>query len=98
MRQTEPVMASLRWRLAEFLRERGISVYTLAKSRGMTRMNSIYRMARAGDEPQRVDLQVLAEVISELRDLTGEDVQLTDILEYVPTPPPAPEATSACLD
>lgn len=88
-------MASFRWRLADFLKERDISVYTLAKARGMTRMNSIYRMARAGDEPQRVDLQVLAEVISELRALTGEDVQLTDILEYVPDPP---AAASARLD
>lgn len=77
-------MASFRWRLAEYLQERDISVYALAKSRGMTRMNSIYRMARKGDEPQRVDLNVLAEVIAELRVLTGENTQLTDILEYIP--------------
>lgn len=85
-------MASFRWRLADYLQEREISVYALAKSRGMTRMNSIYRMARRGDEPQRVDLNVLAEVIAELRVLTGEDTQLADILEYVPGSKPTSEA------
>lgn len=87
-------MAFLRWRLADYLRERNISVYTLAKSRGVTRMNSIYRMARTGHEPQRVDLSVLAEVIAELRALTGEDTQLTDILHYVPDPSADPAELS----
>lgn len=79
-------MPSFRWRLAEYLSEHQLSVYAVAKGRGVTRMNSIYRMARKGDEPQRVDLNVLAEVISELRRLTGKTVEINDILEYVPDP------------
>jgi len=77
-------MATFRWRLADFLNKRDISVYALAKTRGVTKMNSIYRLARKGQEPQRIDLAVLAEVITELRQLTGEEVQLADLLEYVP--------------
>ena len=81
-------MPYFRWRLADFLTSRGLSVYAVAKTRGVTRMNSIYRMARAGDEPQRIDLAVLADVIAELRHLTGTEVQLADILEYVPEDAP----------
>lgn len=84
MRENVLDMPSFRWRLAEFLSERNLSVYAVAKGRGVTRMNSIYRMARRGDEPQRVDLHVLAEVVAELRELTGENVQIGDLLEYVP--------------
>lgn len=83
MRENAVCMPSFRWRFAEFLNDRNLSVYAVAKGRGVTRMNSIYRMARQGDEPQRVDLHVLAEVIAELRALTGENVEIGDLLEFV---------------
>ncbi|GGR32178.1 hypothetical protein GCM10008957_48510 [Deinococcus ruber] len=47
-------------------------------------MNTIYRIARKGEEPTRVDFLILAAILDGLRKLTGEEVQLSDILEYVP--------------
>ena len=76
-------MAFIRWRLADFLEERGLSVYALAKATGTPRMNTIYRLARRGQEPTRVDLPTLAAVIAGLRRLTGQAVAITEILEFV---------------
>ena len=90
-------MSEVRWRLGRFLEERGFTAYALAKASGIQRMGTVYRIA-GKDAPVRVDLPTLAALLDGLRALTGEDVQLADILEYVPTPPPAPEATSARLD
>jgi len=77
-------MSIVRWRLADFLETRGLTAYALGKTIGSPRMNTIYRIARRGEEPTRVDFLILATVLDGLRKLTGEDVQLTDILEYVP--------------
>lgn len=77
-------MSVVRWRLADFLAERNLTTYALGKAIGTTRMNTIYRIARRQEEPTRVDFFVLAAVLDGLRKLTGEDVQITDILEYVP--------------
>lgn len=65
------------------MQERGLTAYGLAKSSGINRMTTLYRIAKVGDEPTRVDLPTLAAIITGLRKLTGEDVQITDILEYV---------------
>ena len=77
-------MAAIRWKLAEYLSTRSLTPYSLAKASGVQRMNTIYRISRAGDEPTRIDLPTLAAIISGLRKLTGEDVQITDVLEYLP--------------
>lgn len=77
-------MSTVRWRLADFLETRNISAYSLGKAIGTARMNTIYRIARKGEEPTRVEFGVLAAVLDGLRKLTGEDVQIADILEYVP--------------
>ncbi|PNY79913.1 helix-turn-helix domain-containing protein [Deinococcus koreensis] len=77
-------MSVTRWRLAEYLKQRGISAYALAKSTGTARPTTIYRLARPDHTPTRVDLPTLTMVIDGLRKLTGEDVQISDILEYVP--------------
>lgn len=74
----------VRWRLADFLEDRGLTAYALGKASGTTRMNTIYRIARRGDEPTRVDLPTLALVLDGLRKLTGEPVNIMDVLEYVP--------------
>lgn len=79
-----PDMSVVRWRLGAYLGERRITAYALAKASGISRMNTIYRIARPGSEPSRVDLPTLAAILDGLRKLTGEDVQITDILEYVP--------------
>lgn len=77
-------MAAVRWKLADYLDKHGLTAYALAKAVGQTRMNTLYRIARRGDEPTRVDLPTLAAIIVGLRQLTGEPVDLTDILEFDP--------------
>lgn len=77
-------MAVVRWQLARYLEARNITAYALAKASGVSRMTTIYRIAKVGSEPTRVDLPTLAAIINGLRKLTSEDVQITDILEYVP--------------
>lgn len=37
---------------------------------------------------KRVDFEVLADMLMGLRELTGKDVQLTDLLEFDPTEEP----------
>lgn len=76
-------MSMVRWRLADYLQQRGFSAYALGKIIGGARMNTVYRIARRGEEPTRVDFETLALIITGLRTMTGEDVQITDILEYV---------------
>lgn len=73
-----------RWKLAEYLEKRGFSAYALAKASGITQPNTIYRIAKPGKEPTRIDLPTLTYVLDGLRKLTGEDVQIADVLEYVP--------------
>lgn len=77
-------MSLVRWRLADFLEAHGVTAYALGKATGTTYMNTIYRIARRGHEPTRVDLPTLAMILDGLRKLTGEDVQITDVLEYLP--------------
>lgn len=84
-------MSIVRWRLADFLKEKELSAYALGKATGITRMNTIYRIARKGAEPTRVDLPTLALIIDGLQKLTGETVSITDILEYVPDHAPQQE-------
>jgi hypothetical protein len=79
-------MSIVRWRLADYLEAHNLTAYALGKSIGGARMNTVYRIARRGEEPTRVDFLILAHVLDGLRKLTGEDVQLADILEYVPDP------------
>ncbi len=76
-------MSEVRWRLKEFLEARNLTAYALSKAGGIQRMSTVYRIA-SSDAPTRVDLPTLARVLDGLRKLTGEEVQLTDILEYVP--------------
>ncbi|WP_161880755.1 helix-turn-helix domain-containing protein [Deinococcus alpinitundrae] len=77
-------MAQVRWKLADLLERYGITAYGVAKASEIRRVNTVYRIAKRGEEPIRVDLPTLAALLSGLRALTGEDIQLTDILEYHP--------------
>lgn len=80
-------MSEVRWRLADFLSEHGLTAYAVAKASGISRMNTIYRIARSGKEPTRVDLPTLALILDGLTKLTGKSVSLLDILEYIPDTP-----------
>ncbi|RJF71496.1 hypothetical protein D3875_07865 [Deinococcus cavernae] len=62
-------------------------------------MNTIYRIARRGQEPQRADFPTLALVLDGLTKILGKPVSLLDVLEYVPgTPPLAPGGNSSAKD
>lgn len=77
-------MSHTRWKLASLLAEKGFSAYALAKASGISQPNTIYRIAKPGHEPKRVDLPTLTAVLDGLRKLTGEDIRVGDVLEYVP--------------
>lgn len=92
-------MAHMRWNLDTWLKARGVTRYALAKSMGgneKSRLTTLYRMR----DPQRIDLNVMAEIVSALRKLTGEDVTPNDLLEFKPDPEPhaEDEETQAWLD
>ncbi|MBB5366275.1 helix-turn-helix domain-containing protein [Deinococcus humi] len=78
-------MSALRWRLADFLAERNLTAYALGKAMGTSYMNTVYRIAKRGHEPTRIDLPTLLNILDGLRTLTGEDVDITDVLVYEPT-------------
>lgn len=86
-------MSLVRWRLADFLEERGLTAYAVAKASDITRLNTIYRLARRGKEPTRVDLPTLALLLDGLRKVTGEPISIGDVLEYLPAAQ-APSAAS----
>lgn len=77
-------MSVVRWRLGKFLEERQLTAYAVSKASGIERMSTVYRIANPKTAPVRVDLPTLAAIIDGLRQLTGEEIQLTDVLEYVP--------------
>lgn len=78
-------VARVKWRLSEFLQHNNVTAYKLAHTVKNARANTIYRIAREGNEMKRVDFEVLADMLVGLRELTGKDVQLTDLLEFDPS-------------
>ena len=80
-------MAEIRWDLEKVLEARGITRYELAQNMEgnfKTRLTSLYRTK----DPKRVDLPVMAEIVSALRRMTGEEVTPNDLLEFTPDPEP----------
>lgn len=79
-------MVRVKWMLRSFLREHGLSVQDLIRAMGGKQEATLYRLTSPTDPPSSVDLPTLGVIISTLRRMTGEDVQLTDILEAVEVP------------
>ena len=76
-------MGTIKWKLAEFLDAHNLTAYRLATTLDShTRTPTIYRIAKKNVELSRVDFTVMASVIDGLRELTGEDVTVSDLLEY----------------
>lgn len=76
-------VGAIKWKLSEYLAKKGITAYRLATTLDThTRAPTIYRLARQDVELSRIDFNVLATVIEGLRELTGEEVDVTDLLEY----------------
>jgi len=77
-------MSSIKWKLKEFLDKHDLTAYRLATTlESHTRAPTIYRLAKDNPELSRVDFKVLATIIDGLRELTGKDVDIKDLLEYV---------------
>ncbi len=86
----------MQWNLENWLKTRGVTKYELAKSMGgneKSRLTTLYRMR----DPQRIDLGVMAEIVSALREITGEEVTPNDLLEYRPDPEPEDVDTESAL-
>lgn len=76
-------MGTIKWKLAEFLEANKLTAYRLATTLDShTRAPTIYRIAKKDVELSRIDFTVLATVIDGLRELTGKDVSVSDLLEY----------------
>ena len=75
-------MSAIRWRLADFLKKHDLSAYALAKYSGVKHPNTVYRIARPGHEPGRLDLHTLKAILDGLKELTGQPARLADVLVY----------------
>lgn len=64
--------------LREYLDSHGVSAYALTKQAALA-PNTVYTLARG--DTKRLDLEVLAEVMNALEQLTGEPVTFNDLLE-----------------
>ena len=74
-------MAQIQWKLEAWLRDHGMTRYELAQAmpgNTQSRQTTLYRMRH----PKRIDLGTLAEIIETLRNVTGRDVGVGDLLEF----------------
>ncbi len=75
-------MARVVWKLAAYLEKRKITTYKLAQRVERGRENTVYRLVRQGETLKRLDLEVLADILSGLSELTGQKVTPDDLLEF----------------
>lgn len=79
----QPEMASVKWKLADYMKAHDISGYELGlKLGGHTRMSQAYRLASAKSPPSRVDFATMGEIMRALNEITDAPVEFSDILEY----------------
>lgn len=80
-------MDTIRWKLKEFLDTNEVNAHRLAQlTAGQLSQNGVYRLT--GDDLKGVRFESLAVLIPALIELTGKDVQVGDLLEYVGEKPP----------
>lgn len=68
----------MKWVLKDYLNRHEVTPYQLAKATGLS-VNTVYPLARG--EAQRISLDTLQTVLDALDKLTGERVELSDVLE-----------------
>jgi DNA-binding Xre family transcriptional regulator len=69
------------WRLKTFLEQHNLSAYSLAKEVApKLSANTVYSLVR--ETPQRVDLDSLDTILTALREMTKQNVQVGQLLEY----------------
>ncbi|WP_420596918.1 hypothetical protein [Deinococcus sp.] len=75
---------TLKLNLGSYLAQHNITAYRLVKEvEGRVAPNTVYSLARR--PAQRIDLKTVGEVMKALENLTGEKVQLVDLLEDKPS-------------
>jgi DNA-binding Xre family transcriptional regulator len=87
MRASVFPVSAMRWMLPEFLVRHGLTAYKLARVVDRKRENTIYRLARDETDPSSVNFDVLKEILDGLRELTGKNVQVSDLISYTPDEP-----------
>ena len=70
-----------RWTLRSTMDRHGVTRYALQQKTGLA-MNTVRAMYDG--TPTRVDLPVIDRVIAVLSEVTGQDIQLADVLEWQP--------------
>ncbi len=76
-------MSTVRFKLAEFLKDKGITRYKLGDNFGHKGNATAYRLASETNPLIRLDLRTLGRLMDTLEEITGEDVQFDDLLERV---------------
>jgi predicted transcriptional regulator len=72
-------LVPIRWKVKALLDEHDITPYRLMKETGLAQ-GTVYRLVR-GDS-STVNAETLDRVVSSLRNLTGREIDIFDLLEY----------------
>ncbi|WP_035289975.1 helix-turn-helix domain-containing protein [Brevibacillus thermoruber] len=71
----------IRFKLLGFIEEHGITRGALARE-AKVRPNAVYEMC--DNKTKRIDLDTFDKILETLNEMTGREVTLQDILEYIP--------------
>lgn len=85
----------IKWTLKEYLQAHDLSAYRLVQTAEVS-PTTVYALARGTHE--RVSLEVLDKVLAGLEKLTGQPVEIGDLLERQPDPEPMDDETQAWMD
>ena len=80
MRGASILHVPVRWKVYEILDEYDISVYRLMKESGLAQ-GTVYRLVKG--DTSTVNAETLDRVMTTLRRLTGRQLQISDLLDYV---------------
>lgn len=69
----------MKWKLRSYLDRHGLTPHQLALESKLS-VNTVYPMARG--QAARISLRTMDKTIEALRSLTGERVDIADLLEY----------------
>ncbi len=79
------------WKLRDYLHERRIKPAALAKKMdGKMSRTAVYGLVQL-EQPKAVYLETLNAVLPALRELTGEEVEVDDLITYEPDPAETPD-------
>lgn len=76
---------AVNWRFPELLEQHDTTAYQVVKQIGeVGLMGSIYKLAEKDKRPTRANFETISKILMAMREITGEDVRLDDLLEFVP--------------